>query len=207
MWRIVSCLIVSCWVLFNSEAWVAASETPTVLTFDDISAGSDFIHDGYGGLNWDNMRYNHWDAYSFLDAGTGYQYGAISGTGTALDGGSIPASVAGSPFNFIGAYLTGAFRDGLSVTVTGFRNSQQIYNQTIVTSFGTTQFFEFDFNDVDKLVFDSFGGVVQPTSAGGTGTNFAMDNFAFSPVPEPSTISLLALGAIGLLARRRFAEI
>jgi hypothetical protein len=67
-------------------------------------------------------------------------------------------------------------------------------------------FFEFNFNDIDTLTFNSFGGTPQPTPTGGAGVHFVMDNFTFALVPEPSTIALLALGAIGLLARRRFAR-
>jgi hypothetical protein len=36
--------------------------------------------------------------------------------------------------------------------------------------------------------------------------NFDIDNVTFDPVPEPSSLALLALGAIGLFARRRIAH-
>ncbi len=60
---------------------------------------------------------------------------------------------------------------------------------------------------VDQLTFSSAGG----TSAGfgGGGTHFAMDNFTYnevlSPVPEPETYAMLAvgLGLMGAFARRR----
>jgi hypothetical protein len=40
----------------------------------------------------------------------------------------------------------------------------------------------------------------------GRAENFGIDDLDLTPVPEPSTIALLALGSLGLLARRRFAS-
>jgi hypothetical protein len=40
-------------------------------------------------------------------------------------------------------------------------------------------------------------------AGGGAPDNFYFDNFQLSSVPEPATLSVLALGAVGLLGRRR----
>ncbi len=50
-------------------------------------------------------------------------------------------------------YLTGAWNDGLKVTVTAFLNSVQVDSQTVTTSFSTPTFFTFNFDNIDALKF------------------------------------------------------
>ena len=52
----------------------------------------------------------------------------------AFNGKGDPASIlstAASPFNFVGAYLTAAWSDGLSAEVKGFKNFVQVYDTTV----------------------------------------------------------------------------
>jgi hypothetical protein len=178
----------------------------TVLNFDDLTDQA-AVPSGYNGFNWTNMFGEHWDTN--LDAGTGFENGSVGpGTGVVFNGNGTQGTVVTSPtstkFNFVGAYLTGAWNDGLNVTVTAFLNSVQVDTQTVTTSFSAPTFFEFDFNNIDTLKFTSSGGTQAP-NVNGSGTEFVMDNFTYTIVPEPSTLVLLSLGACGLLYRRRRA--
>jgi hypothetical protein len=171
-----------------------AKANATVVAFDDISTNNvDMIHNGYGGLNWNNMYYIK-DTYH---PGSGYDNGTISGSYTAFNNSGNPASVSGNVFDFYGTYLTGAWNDGLSVRVEGFLSGVLKYSQTVVVNTGDPQFFKFKFSQVDNLEFTSFGGTQNPNLDGG-GTQFAMDNFTYNQVPEPATIlGTLAFGTLG----------
>lgn len=64
---------------------------------------------------------------------------------------------------------------------------------TVVVSFSTLAF-----GNVDRLVITS-------SSAGGNSFQWALDDFNYAPVPEPSTWAMLSLGfaAVGFLVQRR----
>jgi len=183
----------------------------TVLTFDDLPKGSTgaSIPNGYGGLNWDGFNYEYWDLTN--TGGSGYEYGSAGpGTGVAYklaDG--ISHITSSNRFDFIGAYLTAAWRDGLQITATGYQGSIPIYTQNVTVNSTSSTWFDFDFLNVDSLSFTASGGTVNPiylTKFGllGSLTQIVMDNFTFTPVPEPSTLALLALASLGLLVRRKF---
>jgi hypothetical protein len=63
--------------------------------------------------------------------------------------------------------------------------------------------FAFNYVDINRLSFDSFGG--ENAGFGYTGANFVMDNMTIEFIPEPSSLLLTTLGATVLLAavRRR----
>ncbi len=174
----------------------AAGAKATVLTFDDISTSSSGIPilDGYGGLNWANM----WvlDSSSRVD---GYKNGTVSLDNVAFNGfGDMATVTSVSSFDFSGAYLTGAWTNGLSIDVFGYSGAILLYSQTVVVDTLAPTWFGFNYLGIDKLTFNSYGG--------SGGTQFAMDNFIFNgaaPVPEPSTMILLGAGLVGLVVFRK----
>lgn len=178
-----------------------------VLTFDDVTTSNSYesIHNGYGGFNWDNFYAMHENYHP----GSGYDRGTVSGEYTAFNGlGNMAVtSTENEVFNFDGAYLTGAWKDGLNIKVEGLLNNSLKYSETVVVDTDAPTWFNFDFSQIDSLRFSSSGG----TYAGGFGTQFAMDNFTFDEsqaVPESSSVfGLLALGAIGAGAtlKRKFS--
>ena len=107
----------------------------------------------------------------------------MSAPNVAFNGFGSEAAVSGTTFNFIGADLTAAWNNGLSITVDGYDNGVLVDQETVVVNTTTPQWFEFDFNGITDLVFSSSGG----TSAGsnGSGTQFAMDDFTFSDFANP----------------------
>ncbi len=102
----------------------------------------------------------------------------MSAPNVAYNGYGTTATVSGATFNFIGAYLTGAWNDGLSVTVVAYDHGVLVDQQIVVVDTDAPTWFEFDFVGITDLVFSSSGGA----SAGynGAGTHFALDDFTFS---------------------------
>jgi hypothetical protein len=176
------------------------------LTFDDLTRQKNqppVIPNGYGGFNWSN--------FFFVDGSTkapsGYTNGTVSTPNVAYNGFGNPASMGttGSLFNFLGAYLTGAWRDGLNIEVEGFvggLHGTKRYDTNVTVNSEAAQFYTFNYQGIDTLEFIASGGVNAGFSDS-DGTEFAMDNFDPSPVgtPEPSTLLLAGIGVSALGGR------
>lgn len=178
-----------------------------VVTFDDLPRavfGYGSVYDGYNGLNWDNFGYVD-SADSMWVGDSGFKTGRVSGDNVAFNEWASASSANGSLFDFNGAYLTGAFRDGLVIQVEGFVNNILTYVETVIVDSDTATWFDFDFFGIDSLTFSSSGGVEVPGLAG-SGTTFVMDNFTFNEVaavPLPAAIWLFGAGFCMIAGLRR----
>ena len=167
-----------------------------VVDFDSGSLGGDF--------SWNNFNVLNTSTYQ----PSGYVNGTVSGNYVAYNSFGSPASLSSfSSFVFNGAYFTGAWNNGLSITVNGFLGGVQTLSETFQVNTNAPLWRSFGWT-VDSLTFSTVGGTRAP-GVNGSGTHFAMDNFTYnevlSPVPEPETYAMLAvgLGLLGAFARRR----
>ena len=168
----------------------------TVLKFDQL-APEGAVPNGYGGFNWGNFQFLN--GVNFDLNPSGYQAGVVSPNNVAYNADAFPAGVSingATQFNFVGAYLTAAWNDDLSVRIQGFSIAAPVYDTTVILSATTPTFYTLNFANVDEVLFTSFGGT-QHFGYEGTGLQFAMDDFTFTLVPEPSS---LLLGFLGLAA-------
>jgi len=184
----------------------APTRSQILVTFDDFDlshshAYSTNIPNGYQGLNWTNFGVvNPVLMSNALTYSVGYGYGMISPSNVAYNAFGNPAEIdaRGTNFDFLSAYLTAAWNSNLNIEVEGFRDTNLVYDQTkIVSPFGPT-LFTFNYLDIDRLYFSSFGG--EPAFGAGSEENFVMDNFMFEFIPEPSTFLLTALAVVSLAA-------
>jgi len=170
-----------------------------VLDFEDIdAAGVEGVQlqDGYAGFNWSD------DAYAldknYIPA-SGYFYGTQGQTCLATRSENTITMDNGGVFDFSGAYITSAWNTDHNFTVEGWLNDSMIYTSSKVTSSDKAYWFDFDYNNIDKLVFIPGSGTDAGTS--GNGNHLCIDNITL--VPEPLTLSLLGLGGLMLRRKRR----
>lgn len=178
--------------------------------FDDATAIG-YIQDGYQGLNWDNTKILQSRKSPYLE-GSGYPNAAASGRVVAYGRRMNVSSGDGGLFDFNGAYLTGMWRDGLAIEITGFVNNVLTYTETVIVDTTSATWFDFDFLGIDSLTFQSLGGgVLVPGHYRGIkffdgSTAFAMDNFTFtkvSDVPLPAAVWLFGAGFCMFAGLRR----
>lgn len=184
---------------------IAASANATVITFDDLpETDAAPIDNGYAGFDWSWFGY----ANKSVLPGSGYDTGVVSGDYAAYNDFAATSSLSGDLFNFNGAFLTGAWNDGLNIEVKGFSAGIELYASTVIVNTSSAQWFDFNFFGIDSLSFRSFGGE-KNALLDGEGEHFVMDNFTFNEsaaVPEPSAVILMLLAMAGLFSGRRLQK-
>jgi len=178
-----------------------AQAATTLLTFDTGIGNFSPVPNGYGGLNWSNFY-----GYSKFNRGaSGYKNGMVSPDFVVFKPNANPASISSSTdFQLASGYLTGAWNDGMTVTVKGYNNSALIYTQNFVVTSVSPTFVSFNNALVDNVVFSSAGGTSH--GYGGYGYHFVLDNLTIGAnVPEPASRALMIVGfgLVGVSMRRR----
>jgi Ca2+-binding RTX toxin-like protein len=139
---------------------------------DSSSAGRYGQFTRHFGMDWRNF-------FALRPSGSsgsgGYPVGVVSGTNVGFNGYGQAGSVADTTdFDFHSVYMAAAFVDNLKVTVSGYDDGALVYSTTVRLSTSSAKFFEFDFDSIDRLVFD----------AGNLGnSHFTMDDMVFGLVP------------------------
>jgi len=194
--------------LVLASSLIAGSAFATI-TFDDLAGNITPIPAGYQGFNWVNLYDLNGDSYSGNPSG--YGNGVVSHHIVAFNAGGTPASITkfgGGTFDFGSAYLTGAWNDGLSISVTGFLLGNPIYTQTVTVNTSGPQNFVFNFLGIDAVGLVSSGGVNHGYN--GQGPHFVMDSVEMSAVtrqgvPDAGATGLLfglACAGLGLVRRK-----
>ena len=181
---------------FISEADFAAWTAGTTVgadgivlaQFDDVplTDGVGEVLDGYAGLDWDAF-YAEDPAIALAGfEDTGYHNGVVSPLNAVYNGAARDATVSSAGnFDFDSVWLTGAWRDGLKITVSGYDDGELKYKETVTVDHDEATLFNFDFDDIDQLVFSSKGGT--NAGLGGDGTHFVADDFQFDISPGTIT--------------------
>ncbi|WP_374361010.1 PEP-CTERM sorting domain-containing protein [Pseudoduganella danionis] len=181
-----------------------AHAAKTTINFDDygIPDAVRMIDNGYAGLDWFNFGVVKGTGVDF--AGTGYEWGTVSGDYAAFNSRGEDAgfsSGANKNFTLYNLLLTAAWRDS-TVEFYGYDNGQLKNTLSVNTSATTPVLVHFNWSNIDAVrlhvVSKNFGGqqVVE---------NIKFEFTAPLPVPEPETYAMLlaGLGLIGFARRRK----
>jgi hypothetical protein len=194
-----------CFWLFGLPSTSISS--PTVITFDNPPLNPGYITTPYQGLSWSNFYCENGilSPNIYPSITNGLYYGVVSLSNVVINGLGQPAEIdSATNFDFLSVYLTGGWHSNLNIEVQGFGIGGLLYDTTVVASATSPTLFTFDYLNIDRLYFNSYGGDVAFGYDGGA--QFVMDNFDFEFVPEPSSLLLTALGGVSLVAflkRRR----
>lgn len=208
--------------LVVTAATVVALVAPTTLTaqsqlitFDDLPTAGDMcdiwdVPSSYAGLRWTNVGYLR-GGDGCMPANSGYATGTRSGPFVAFnyEENAVIFSRAAA-FSWSG-YFTGAWRNGLDVTVVGTLGGSTVYSDVFQVGTAGASFREY-LESVDQVTVTASGGT-QATGLTGTGTQFVFDDVTVSDVetapaettaPEPATMTLMASGLLAVGGALRF---
>jgi hypothetical protein len=199
-------------VVVMGGALLAASACfADIITFDDIPVPAGFnsyvpIPNGYHSFNWNNFD-------AFYGPGTphsGYAAGVVSSPNVAFNVAGNPASFSSATqFTLTSAYFTGAWFDGLNITIQGLNGATVVDSTTVVVNATVPTLSSFNWTGLTEVAFASSGGTLHPGYAGsGSGPQFVLDNLTINAVPEPSSglLTAIAVSGLVLLCGRRFSR-
>lgn len=179
-----------------------------VLSFEDIPVlpeeGEGALPQHYRGFFWPLFGVANSSVGPAPFGGTGFEHGIVSGAQVAFTPGSYFPGITRiqrftENFNYLGAYYTGGWNNGLQVALAGYRNGVQVYDDSFQVDAGAPLYRPANFLNIDELRLSSVGGVAADPQKD-LGTHLVFDDFAYQLVPEPSG-ALLALGGIAAMKR------
>lgn len=202
-----------------SSFFIASAAHADILAFDDITSAKslNLTSTAYAGLSWTNVflcRDNF-----LLDMGitSGLDQGGVTsghyGIYNEREGYALVQST--NPFDFYGGDFSSAFKNNASLTLEGYRvgdpigtiSTAGIPSLTFQTTISATTVTEVTVNFTNivalKILADHTPSTTFTWPAQDAGGDFfVLDNMAVS-VPEPATLSVLAITVPMLLRRKR----
>ena len=183
-------------VVTNSFGAVTSSIAPLIvlptqaslITFDDLAetTGGLPIPDGYHSLTWSNFY--ELDAVNYPLPG-GFGAGVVSPDNVAFNGYGGPATLSGGTFSLLSAWLTAAWNENLEVEAIGFRNGVVVYDNGYVASATAPTLINFNYQDVDKVLFSASGGSPYLPYSQSSANEFVLDNVVINPSASPPQIA------------------
>jgi hypothetical protein len=184
----------------------------TTLTFDDLNLGSNALltlPSSYDGFNWGGSGgvVVNVPVYAPLDTG-GYS-GALVSSPNVLSTADVTISpIGGGTFSFDSAYITGAWRDGQNVAVTGYSGSTVVDSTNLTLGAAEVLgFYTFGWSNISSVSIVASGGTPSSIYTESSIVGIGIDNLTYdtSPVPLPAAAWLLlaGLGGLGVIGRTR----
>lgn len=181
------------------------SASAEILGFDDLATPAswqygtyiDTIPAGYGGLTWTGAG-----VVRQTSGMSGYLTGLVSGEQTMYT--RVDFSMAmiqsATPWTFDGAFMTGAWRTDMTVTLTGLLGGATVHSMTFTLGVPTAPtWVQANFTGIDTLRIQATGGTTYWGPVVPDNQHLAIDGFSYT-VPAPGAIALLGLAG---LTRRR----
>jgi hypothetical protein len=178
----------------------------TLLKFDDLSGPYTAIPNGYGGLNWSDWWLLNVPGYCAAGyCPSGYQQAVISQPNVAVEaldpfsGGLATSTFSSStPFTLDSFYITAAWRDDLTVTVTGYNGDTQIHQSIFTVGTQSAGFEIFNWTGLTSVSLTPSGGT--PHGYGASDYEVAIDSMTIngSVVLEPAPWVMMLVGFAGL---------
>jgi hypothetical protein len=145
------------------------------ITFDDLPSAAEEVKavpSTYRGVKWAGIGYAHELFLKKNHPNSGYVTAFLPGGSPHIAYFSKEASISversDGTCNLISLTACAGWNDDLQLIITGYRNSIQINTHTTILLFGKPQLILLQWKNIDKVIFQPFGGIAHPGSGSST---------------------------------------